>query len=152
MAGGGGENEINLIPYMDIMLNLVMFMLVITTQDFQMSEILTPATKQVGAGGGGGGGEAKPKMNIVLKRDMIVVDVTNPEPGVARLPPFASGDRDWGAVAKVVGDYKDKYKIDDVQMPVSSDVEYREVIQGRDALRPHYPSIALAAATGGKAK
>lgn len=46
MAGGGGtDSELNLIPYMDIMVNLIMFMLVVTAYIVELREapVLAPA-------------------------------------------------------------------------------------------------------------
>ena len=94
MAGGGGENEINLVPYMDIMLNLVMFMLVITVQDFQMAEILTPASRSSSQGAGASKPDdsekpvPKPMMKVVVDVDKVTVFVKNPQEGVEALDLF----------------------------------------------------------------
>jgi len=51
-GGGGGEGDLNLVPYMDIMVNLIMFMLVVTAYLVELREapVLAP---QYSSGGGG---------------------------------------------------------------------------------------------------
>jgi len=64
MAGGGGENELNLVPYMDIMLNLIMFMLMATQTIGALSQVPVVAPEKSG-GGGGAGAEQTPKATLV---------------------------------------------------------------------------------------
>lgn len=156
MAGGGGEGEINLIPYMDIMLNLVMFMLVITVQDFQMAEILTPASRASSAGAGAAASPEdskavpKPVMRVVVDAGQVLVVVKNPEAGVEALPPFVArapegrktlGAKEWKDVGTYAADVVTKFgptgvgEYMDVRMVVDPSVPYQEVIRGFDSLR-----------------
>ena len=51
MAGGGGENELNLVPYMDVLLNLIIYM-VWATQDAGALQEVPVILPQNGGGGG----------------------------------------------------------------------------------------------------
>ena len=155
-GGGGGEGELNLVPYMDIMLNLVMFMLVITVQDFQMAEILTPASRASSAGAGAAASPdnkkdtPKPVMRIVVDANQALVVVKNPVEGVDALSPFVArapegektlNAKNWADVGTYAADVVTKYgpkgpgEYMDVRMVVDPSVPYQEVIHGFDALR-----------------
>lgn len=160
-GGGGGEGEINLVPYMDIMLNLVMFMLVITVQDFQMAEILTPASRASSAGAGASASPQdkkeppKPVMRLVVDSNQVLVVVKNPQEGVEALSPFVArapegektlNAKNWTDVGTYAADVVTKFgpkgvdangqpAVMDVRMVVDPSVPYQEVIRGFDALR-----------------
>ncbi len=68
MAGGGGENELNLVPYMDVLLNLIIYM-VWATQDagaLQEVPVILPQN-------GGGGGKA-PVVELVHMEARVATD------------------------------------------------------------------------------
>jgi len=54
MAGGGGENELNLVPYMDVLLNLIIYMVWATQSAGALQEV--PVILPQNGGGGGKGG------------------------------------------------------------------------------------------------
>jgi len=62
---GGGENDINLVPYMDILLNLIMFMVFVTQTVGSLHQIPVVVPEQSGGGGGGGEDKDKPKQSVV---------------------------------------------------------------------------------------
>ncbi len=160
-GGGGGEGEINLVPYMDIMLNLVMFMLVITVQDFQMAEILTPASRASSAGAGSSSSTPdsketpKPVMRVIVDTNQVLVLVKNPQEGVDALPPFVArppegektvNAKNWTDVGTYAADVFSKFGpkdggVMDVRMVVDPSVPYQEVIRAFDALRDAPESI-----------
>jgi biopolymer transport protein ExbD len=72
---GGGENDINLVPYMDILLNLIMFMVFVTQTVGSLHQIPVVVPEQSGGGGGGGEDKDKPKQSVVaiLKKESAVV-------------------------------------------------------------------------------
>ena len=62
---GGGENDINLVPYMDILLNLIMFMVFVTQTVGSLHQIPVVVPEQSGGGGGGSDDKEKPKQSVV---------------------------------------------------------------------------------------
>jgi biopolymer transport protein ExbD len=68
MAGGGGENELNLVPYMDIMLNLIMFMIMATQTIGALQQVPVMAPEKAGGGGESAADEA-PKATLVAVVD-----------------------------------------------------------------------------------
>lgn len=71
-GGGGGTEELNLVPYLDIMVNLIMFMVVVTAYLVQLKEapIMAPS---YGPGGGGSSGEQKPYLTVAITNSAIQV-------------------------------------------------------------------------------
>lgn len=71
-GGGGGTEDLNLVPYLDIMVNLIMFMVTVTAYLVQLKEapILAPT---YGGGGGGSGQEQKPYLTVAVTNTQIKV-------------------------------------------------------------------------------
>lgn len=63
-GGGGGTEELNLVPYLDVMVNLIIFMITVTAYIVQLKEapVLAPAY----GGGGSAGGDQKPFLTLVI--------------------------------------------------------------------------------------
>jgi biopolymer transport protein TolR len=75
MAGGGGEQDLNLVPYMDIMVNLIMFMIVMTAYIVEMSvaPVLAPAYKSGGGGGASDQEKPKPFLTVAVSSKSIAL-------------------------------------------------------------------------------
>jgi len=75
MAGGGGEQDLNLVPYMDIMVNLIMFMIVMTAYIIQMNvaPVLAPAYKSGSAGGESDQDKPKPFLTVAVSSKSIAL-------------------------------------------------------------------------------
>jgi biopolymer transport protein ExbD len=63
-GGGGGQEELNLVPYLDIMVNLIMFMLLATAYIVELKE--SPVLPPAYGGGAGSGSEQKPYLTIAM--------------------------------------------------------------------------------------
>lgn len=70
-GGGGGTEDLNLVPYLDIMVNLIMFMVTVTAYLVQLKE--APILAPTYGGGGGAGGEQKPFLTVVVTNTQIKV-------------------------------------------------------------------------------
>lgn len=70
-GGGGGTEDLNLVPYLDIMVNLIMFMVTVTAYLVQLKE--APILAPTYGGGGGSGGEQKPFLTVVVTNTQMKV-------------------------------------------------------------------------------
>ncbi|MSQ00525.1 MAG: hypothetical protein EXR71_01370 [Myxococcales bacterium] len=70
-GGGGGTEELNLVPYLDIMVNLIMFMVTVTAYLVQLKEapILAPTYGRES----NGSGEQKPFLTVAISSTQIKV-------------------------------------------------------------------------------
>ncbi len=70
-AGGGGTEDLNLVPYLDIMVNLIMFMIVVTAYIVELKEapVLPPAY----GGGGGASNEQKAYLTVAMAEKGYVI-------------------------------------------------------------------------------
>ncbi len=139
-GGGGGTEELNLVPYLDIMINLIMFMVTITAFLAYLKE--APLIAPTLASGGAGGGEQKPFLSLAIV-----------QAGVNILGGGGSGGKQF--VKK--GDYAGitarlhqlKVEIPELSetLVVSADgrIAYSEVVKVLDAARADFPQVTLGA-------
>jgi biopolymer transport protein ExbD len=80
--------ELNLVPYLDIVTNIIMFML-ITTTTLGAVGIINVAAPKYGGGAGSGGGPEKPPLNLSLAitdKGFYVVATGGVLPGIEKSP------------------------------------------------------------------
>lgn len=143
-GGGGGTEDLNLVPYLDIMVNLIMFMVTVTAYLVQLKQapIVAPTY-----GAGGGGGDQKPYLTVAIGTTQMTV---------------LGGGAAAGAVTVQRGDYREltaKLRSMKDSMPDLADnlvitadraVPYKDVVKAMDAARKDgagdlFPNVTLAA-------
>lgn len=145
-GGGGGTEELNLVPYLDIMVNLIMFMVTVTAYLVQLKE--APILAPTYGPGGGGSGDQKPFITVAIANTEIRI---------------LAGGTAQGAIPLKKGDYKGltvqlhqlRVQIPDMQdnLVITADkaVPYKEVVAVMDAARVDengkslFPNVTLAA-------
>lgn len=154
-GGGGGESELNLVPYLDIMINLVMFLLTVTASIVELREapVLVPTLVS--------GPSSDP--SEVDKKGYLVVTVSQRGLAVATsygAPPSdlprGPGGLPFADLTRVLRQYKDAATAegqpglkDALQVVADSSTPYKEVVATMDASRKDaqgdlFPGIQLA--------
>lgn len=155
MAGGGGEGEINLVPYLDIMINLIMFMLTVTAYIVDMREapVLVPTLVNDPGQSSTPLEEQKGFLTIVISGRAISILGSNDQIPAAEL--LREGKTyPYAKLSTLLRQYKDNPSIkltEVIQVTADSAVPYSEVIAVMDASRsdrtgPLFPGIQLALA------
>lgn len=147
-GGGGGEEDLNLVPYMDIMVNLIMFMLVVTAYIVELREapVLAPA---YGPGGGPGADEKpKPFLTVALSSKSIALLASGGDIPATEL--VKQGDKyPYEELTQVLRNYKNSYSIaENIVLTADSTVPYKEVVATMDAARSDqdgslFPGVTL---------
>lgn len=156
-GGGGGSEELNLVPYLDIMVNLIMFLITITAYIVEMKQ----ATVLAPGGGGPCVGENcgdKPKVFLtitVLDQGYAVLSSD-----AASVPAWqadkVNGDYPYGALQAQLRTYKENYDLaDNLIVAADSQVPYKVVIKTLDAAREDgagglFPGVTFGVAVTGR--
>lgn len=144
-GGGGGTDELNLVPYLDIMVNLIMFMVVVTAYLVQLKEapIMAPS---YGPGGGGAGGEQKAYLTVAITSSAIQVVGGGSAQGVEQS--LKAGD--YQGLAAQLRALKTAMPdmAESLVVTADSQVPYRDVVKVMDAARNDksgllFPNITL---------
>jgi len=153
MAGGGsGTEEINLVPYLDIMVVLIMFMVVVTAFLVQLNEaaIIAPS---YGSGAGGKSGEQKPFLTVTITEKNILVFGGGSASGVMEALP----KDDYQALAGQLRSLKTAMPDVSPNLVVTADkqVPYKEIVRVLDAARTDrqgslFPNITLSVSVARK--
>jgi biopolymer transport protein TolR len=152
MAGGGGEGELNLVPYLDIMLNLIMFLLVVTAYIVELKEapVLVPTLT----------GDPGLSPTDVEKKGFLTVTVSPRALSVIcsleSVPPselLRKGKTlPYSDLTRVLRQYKESQTLEDaLQIVADPSTPYSEVVATMDAARSDakgdlFPGIQLALA------
>lgn len=167
-----GSGELNIVPFLDIVVNLIMFLLTVTATIVLTSELdaRLPITSR--GGRGNPNPEATLNLSVTIAENGIIVagsggklapGCTTMQPGrvitVTNLPSASAdpnGDGfpdiyDWPGLTRCLATVKQQFP-DESQVIVSADpnVEYRHLIAAMDAMRadgelPLFPEIMLSA-------
>lgn len=151
MSGGGSSDpgeELNLIPYLDIMVNLVIFLLFSFQVVLEMVriELLSP---QYGGGGGGGSSETKTLTVAVHGEGYSILSLDPSVQGQDRIPMKGSKYDTEALHAKLV-ELKDLYKLgNNLILTADSKVPYKVIVETMDSARndgnePLFPDVLLA--------
>ncbi len=152
MAGGGGEGELNLVPYLDIMLNLIMFLLVVTAYIVELREapVLVPTLT-----GDNGPGPVDPDkkgyLSVVVTQRAL--SIASSKEGVAPVELLRKGGvLPYRDLTQVLRQFKDSGTVEDtLQVLADPAIPYSEVVATMDAARTDgktalFPGIQLALA------
>lgn len=157
MAGGSGEDDLNLVPYMDILVNLLVFLLaaVAMAQELREVPVLTPA---IGGGGKGSSEQQekqKPFLTAAITSKGIAVLSSAPEqiPGGEYLKDGTGRYPLDSFKASLRQEYKDKYAdlAENLVLVADANIPYKVVMEVMDAARTDgegdlFPQVTLAKA------
>jgi len=147
-GGGGGEGDLNLVPYMDIMVNLIMFMLVVTAYIIELREapVLAPSY----GGSGGGASDEKPKgfLTVAISSKGLGLLASTPEVPAAEF--VKKGDKyPFDELTQALRTYKTNYSLaENLVVTADGSVPYSMLIATMDAARsdkqgPLFPGVTL---------
>ncbi len=139
--------ELNIIPYLDIVTNLVMFMLLSMTGLITLG-VLNVSAPKLGESAGAGADTQQPKLLLTVaigKQGFYIAGAggvlgkdAGPAPDAARPPtiPLQSGKYDYGALTAQLQKIKDQFPNEtQVILSADPDVQYDILIQTMDACR-----------------
>jgi biopolymer transport protein TolR len=154
-GGGGGEQDLNLVPYLDIMVNLIMFMLTVTAYLVELREapVLVPAYT---TGSGAGSTEKqKPYLTVAISTRSFAILGSTDEIPADELP--KDGDSyPIGRLTEKLREYKSQYELGETLiLTADGSVPYTILVATMDAARsddrgPLFPGITLAQAVQGQ--
>jgi biopolymer transport protein ExbD len=153
-GGGGGTEELNLVPYLDVMVNLIIFMITVTAYIVQLKEapVLAPAY----GGGGGGGADQKPFLTLVISsRGFGILSSDDSKVAGSELAK-EGGAYPWKKLNEKLHEYHQAQTLaENLVVTADGTIPYKVVIQAMDAARtykkqPMFPGITLAATVGNK--
>jgi len=155
-GGGGGSEELNLVPYLDIMVNLIMFLITVTAYMAEMRQapVLAP-----GEGPGpdqacvGEACKPKPFLNILIAANTIAILGSNSQNIVASQLDKTGPDFDYPALSAKLREYRDNNPdlADNVMLAADRQIPYSTVIAAMDAIRedakgPLFTGVTLSVA------
>ncbi len=137
-GGGGGEQDLNLVPYMDIMVNLLMFMIVVTSLIVELKEapILAPAYSP-NAGGPKPTDEEKPKpfLTVAIATNGLAVLASSDEVVGSDIPKV-NGQYDYPRLTATLRQYKASGAVaENLVITADGKVPYSALIHTMDAAR-----------------
>ncbi len=150
-GGGGGEQDLNLVPYLDIMVNLIMFMLTVTAYLVELREapVLVPAYSNAGSGGSTEKQKAFLTVAISTKSYAILGSVDEiPANELVK----ENGAYPFARLTETLREYRSQYELGETLiLTADGTVPYTVLIATMDAARgdakgPLFPGITLAQA------
>lgn len=149
-GGGGGEGDLNLVPYLDIMVNLIMFMLTVTAYivDLREAPVLAPA---YAAGAAGAGQNQKPFVNVsITTQNSFAVLLSSGE--AAQELTAEGGKYPYATLTTRLRELKSTMEVsENLVLTADPSVPYAVVIGTMDAVRadtqgPLFPGVTLSVA------
>lgn len=146
-GGGGGTEDLNLVPFLDIMVNLIMFMIVVTAYIVELREapVIAPA---YGSGSGSSAEKPKPFITVALSSKSIALLGSSSEIPAQEL--VKQGENyPYEEFTQVLRTYKNEYTVaDNLVLTADATVPYKVVVATMDAARsdrqgPLFPGVTL---------
>lgn len=149
-GGGGGSDDLNLVPYLDIMINLIMFMLTVTAYIVELREapVLAPAYDP--GGQSSAAVEKKPFLTVAVTTVSLTIISSRPEEIPAAEYVKEGGRYPYARLTQALREYKTVHELDpNLVLTADATVPYSSVIEAMDAARSDdkgalFPSINLA--------
>lgn len=153
--------ELNIVPYLDITVNLIMFLLMLVSTIAFFAQV-SARLPEYGTGGVGSRASDKPKLNLNLTivGDGVIVagsggklapGCENTATGRVVTVPKRGNDYDWSALTDCVARVKKQFP-DETQVTVSADplIQFQYVLNAMDAVRSKgdeelFPDVLLSA-------
>jgi biopolymer transport protein ExbD len=154
-APGEGEGEINVVPFLDIITNVMMFVLATLPAVFTATLVVTPPAQREG-----GRGPDPLNLALVVIDGGVAIKVAGGGIGPGCVPgegvavPKRGADHDWAAVRSCVSRIKDA-NVDfahetEIKIMAEPGVAYQTVVAAMDAVRqrddgePLFPDVSFA--------
>lgn len=154
-GGGGGEQDLNLVPYMDIMVNLIMFMLVVTAYIIELREAPVLAPSYDGGGGGASQEKPKPYITVAISTRGFGILGSGGDVPAAEIP--RAGDKyPYRELTELLRNYKNQYSVaENLVLTADASVPYSVLVSTMDAARSDadgalFPGVTLGLAVAGK--
>lgn len=154
-GGGGGSEELNLVPYLDIMVNLIMFLITVTAYMAEMRQapVLAP----------GGGGtcpnppcvdeKPKPFLTVAIGEKTIAILASDKEKIPASQVDKTGAEYPYATFTARMREYRSTYPdlAENVMLIADKPVPYSVVIATMDAMRSDaqgslFPGVTLGVA------
>jgi biopolymer transport protein TolR len=126
--------EINLVPYMDIVTNIIIFLL---ASVFNQVPLGTINVSSPTFGGGGGDGETeKPALNLTVTVGNTGFTLAGSGGVMPPIPKLSTGDYDYGALTTKLAEIKKEFS-DETKATFNADAAtpYETVVKTLDAMR-----------------
>lgn len=156
------DEELNIVPFLDIVVNIVMFLLMTltTVAFFSQVEAALPKYRAGGVGSRANQNEAL-NLNVTVTRKGVIVSgsggklargcATTAAGKVMTVPADMNGDHDWPGLTSCVALVKKQFE-DETRVTLSADPEvpYEHLVAAMDAVRgedgkPLFPEVLLSA-------
>lgn len=155
------QGELNIIPFLDITVNLIMFLLIMVSAIAFFAQ-LEARLPQYGGGGVGKRASDEPRLNLnltVVENGIIVTGsggklapgCKNTSSGRVITVGKKSNEYDWASLTECVAHVKQEFP-DETQVTVSADplIQYEHVVHAMDAVRNQgetelFPDVLLSA-------
>jgi len=147
-GGGGGEEDLNLVPYMDIMVNLIMFMLVVTAYIIELRQAPVLAPSYSSSPSGGASEKPKPYLTVAISSKSFALLGSTAEVPAQEIP--KQGDKyPYEELAQTLRAYKAQYAVsENMVLTADATVPYSVLVATMDATRgsakePLFPGVTL---------
>jgi len=128
--------EINLVPYMDIVTNIIIFLLASVFNQVPLGTI--NVSSPTFGGGGGEGTEEKPTLNLTVTVGNSGFTLAGSGGVMPAIPKLPSGDYDYGALTAKLTEIKKEFS-DETKATFNADAAtpYETVVKTLDAMRTY---------------
>jgi biopolymer transport protein ExbD len=133
--------ELNLVPYLDIATNVVVFLLATITFAAPLAQMDMSTPR-----GGGGGGSDKDALKLAVEVSSLGFFVAGNDPNLAgggkRIAKVGENDYDWAALTSLLSKVKDGHpKEEAVALALGPYLPYELLIKTVDAIRSDGPKV-----------
>jgi biopolymer transport protein TolR len=128
--------EINLVPYMDIVTNIIIFLLASVVNQVPLGTV--NVSSPTFGGGGGEGQEEKPALNLTVTVGGSGFTLAGSGGVMPPIPKLPSGDYDYGALTAKLTEIKKEFA-DETKATFNADAPtpYETVVKTLDAMRTY---------------
>lgn len=148
------EDELNLVPYLDIMVNLVIFLIFSYQVVIEMARIDILAPAYTGDQSGSSSAAPDTTVTIVATKEGYTVLSSDSTMGVIDVKRLPNGDFNTDQLHTKLVEWKKNYNLKEgVILTADSDLDYDVIVQTMDAVRNDgdkllFPQVMLARAGG----
>ena len=130
------HGEINLVPYMDIVTNIIIFLLASVVNQVPLGTV--NVSSPTFGGGGGEGQEEKPALNLTVTVGGSGFTLAGSGGVMPPIPKLPSGDYDYGALTVKLAEIKKEF-VDETKATFNADAvtPYETVVKTLDAMRTY---------------
>ena len=130
------HGEINLVPYMDIVTNIIIFLLASVVNQVPLGTV--NVSSPTFGGGGGEGQEEKPALNLTVTVGGSGFTLAGSGGVMPPIPKLPSGDYDYGALTVKLAEIKKEFA-DETKATFNADAvtPYETVVKTLDAMRTY---------------